>query len=64
MFFKAKWRLSSSVGSSLPKPSTASRHFPDLPADTRLWATLQRVSGVTWGGCVYDAEAILQALHC
>ncbi|HZV04404.1 MAG TPA: YjhG/YagF family D-xylonate dehydratase [Gemmataceae bacterium] len=35
---------------------------PDLPADTRLWAALQRVSGGTWGGCVYDVEAILLAL--
>jgi putative YjhG/YagF family dehydratase len=35
---------------------------PDLPADTRLWAALQRVSGGAWGGCVYDVEAILQAL--
>jgi putative YjhG/YagF family dehydratase len=36
---------------------------PDLPADTRLWAALQRVSGGTWGGCVYDVEAILQRLR-
>jgi putative YjhG/YagF family dehydratase len=36
---------------------------PNLPADTRLWAALQRVSGGTWGGCVYDAEAILAALQ-
>ena len=35
---------------------------PDLPADTRLWAALQSVSGGTWGGCVYDVEAIVQAL--
>lgn len=35
---------------------------PDLPADTRLWAALQRVGGGTWGGCVYDVEAILRAL--
>lgn len=35
---------------------------PDLPADTRLWAALQRVSGGAWGGCVYDVEAILRAL--
>jgi putative YjhG/YagF family dehydratase len=35
---------------------------PDLPADTRLWAALQRVSGGTWGGCVYDVEAILKTL--
>src|SRR5207253_4557392 len=35
---------------------------PDLPADTRLWAALQAVSGGTWGGCVYDVEAIVKAL--
>ncbi|MGH7223546.1 MAG: dihydroxy-acid dehydratase, partial [Gemmataceae bacterium] len=34
----------------------------ELPADTRLWAALQRVSGGTWAGCVYDVEAILKAL--
>lgn len=37
------------------------RH-PRLPADTRLWAALQDVSGGTWGGCVYDVEAILSAI--
>ena len=35
---------------------------PDLPDDTRLWAALQRVSGGTWGGCVYDVEAITATL--
>lgn len=35
---------------------------PALPADTRLWAALQDVSGGTWGGCVYDTEAILRVL--
>jgi xylonate dehydratase len=35
---------------------------PQLPDDTKLWAALQRVSGGTWGGCVYDAEAIVRAL--
>lgn len=35
---------------------------PDLPADTRLWAALQALGGGTWGGCVYDVEAILAAL--
>jgi putative YjhG/YagF family dehydratase len=35
---------------------------PDLPADTRLWAALQQVGGGTWGGCVYDADAIVAAL--
>ena len=29
-----------------------------LPADTRVWATLQDVSGGVWGGCVIDADAI------
>jgi putative YjhG/YagF family dehydratase len=31
---------------------------PALPADTRLWAALQNASGGTWGGCVFDVEAI------
>ena len=35
---------------------------PRLPADTRLWAALQAVSGGTWGGCVYDADRILEVL--
>jgi putative YjhG/YagF family dehydratase len=33
-----------------------------LPADSRLWAALQRVSGGTWGGCVYDVDRIVAAL--
>jgi xylonate dehydratase len=35
---------------------------PELPDDTRLWAALQRVGGGTWGGCVYDVDAIVSAL--
>jgi putative YjhG/YagF family dehydratase len=35
---------------------------PSLPEDTRLWAALQAVSGGTWGGCVYDADAIIERL--
>jgi putative YjhG/YagF family dehydratase len=35
---------------------------PGLPDDTRLWAALQDVSGGTWGGAVYDADAILRVL--
>jgi dihydroxyacid dehydratase/phosphogluconate dehydratase len=31
---------------------------PLLPADTLLWAMLQNASGGTWGGCVYDVDAI------
>jgi putative YjhG/YagF family dehydratase len=33
-----------------------------LPADTRLWAALQRAGGGTWSGCVYDVERILKVL--
>ncbi len=36
--------------------------LPNVPDDTRLWAALQNVSGGTWGGCVYDVEAILAKL--
>ncbi len=36
---------------------------PDLPDDTRLWAALQSIGGGTWGGCVYDTDAILAALE-
>jgi dihydroxyacid dehydratase/phosphogluconate dehydratase len=35
---------------------------PDLPDDTRLWAALQSASGGTWGGCVYDVDAIMKRL--
>jgi xylonate dehydratase len=35
---------------------------PSLPDDTRLWAALQDVSGGSWGGAVYDCEAILKAI--
>jgi putative YjhG/YagF family dehydratase len=43
-----------------PRPDLAPD--PDLPDDTRLWAALQRVSGGTWGGCVYDVASILARL--
>jgi putative YjhG/YagF family dehydratase len=36
---------------------------PELPDDTRLWAALQAVAGGTWGGCVYDTDAIIAALR-
>jgi putative YjhG/YagF family dehydratase len=35
---------------------------PDLPDDTRLWAALQQAGGGTWGGCVYDVDAIAEKL--
>ncbi len=40
-----------------PHPDLAPH--PKLPDDTRLWAALQNASGGTWGGCVYDVDAIL-----
>lgn len=43
-------------------PRTDLQPDPELPADTRLWAALQDVSGGTWGGCVYDVERILEVL--
>jgi putative YjhG/YagF family dehydratase len=33
-----------------------------LPDDTRLWAALVQASGGVWGGCVYDADAIIAQL--
>jgi putative YjhG/YagF family dehydratase len=48
------------LGARAPRPDLA----PDaeISADTRLWAALQQVGGGTWGGCVYDADAIVAAL--
>lgn len=43
-----------------PRPDLAADEH--LPSDTRLWAALQRVGGGTWGGCVYDVDAIVSAL--
>lgn len=43
-----------------PRPDLAPD--PDLPAETRLWAALQDVSGGTWGGSVYDVETIVRVL--
>jgi putative YjhG/YagF family dehydratase len=43
-----------------PRPDLAPD--PDLPADTRLWAALQAAGGGTWGGCVFDVDAIERAL--
>ena len=43
-----------------PRPDLAPH--PNLPDDTRLWAAMQELGGGTWGGCVYDVEAIVQTL--
>ncbi len=39
------------------------RVHPDLPDDTRLWAALQRASGGTWKGCIYDVDRILEVIE-
>jgi hypothetical protein len=44
-----------------PHPELAPH--PALPEDTRLWAALQRASGGTWAGCVYDVDRIVSALE-
>jgi putative YjhG/YagF family dehydratase len=49
------------LASRTPHPDL--RPDPRLPDHTRLWAALQEVSGGTWGGAVYDVEAILRALR-
>ena len=36
---------------------------PELPDDSRLWAALQNASGGTWGGCVFDVDAIIETLE-
>ncbi len=48
------------LSSREPHPSL--RPHEGLPEDTRLWAALQQFGGGTWGGCVYDADAIIKAL--
>jgi putative YjhG/YagF family dehydratase len=48
------------LASRPPHPGLA--EHPALPADTRLWAALQRASGGTWGGCVYDVDRIVELL--
>jgi dihydroxyacid dehydratase/phosphogluconate dehydratase len=43
-----------------PRPDLSAD--PELPDDTRLWAALQQAGGGTWGGCVYDVDAVVSAL--
>jgi len=49
------------LGQRSPHPGLAPH--PALPADTRLWAALQRASGGTWAGCVYDVDRIVATLE-
>ena len=44
-----------------PDPIDLAPH-PELPDDSRLWAALQNASGGTWGGCVFDVDAIIETL--
>ena len=43
-------------------PSVPLRPDPQMPSDTLLWAMLQKAGGGTWGGCVYDTQAIARVL--
>ena len=43
-------------------PRSDLRADPALPVDTKLWAALQHASGGIWGGCVYDADAVMGKL--
>jgi dihydroxyacid dehydratase/phosphogluconate dehydratase len=45
----------------VPRPDL--RPHPSLPADTRLWAALVQASGGVWGGCVYDADRVIERLE-
>jgi putative YjhG/YagF family dehydratase len=49
------------LASRAPRPDLAADR--DIPADTRLWAALQQAGGGTWGGCVYDVDAIVAAIQ-
>jgi putative YjhG/YagF family dehydratase len=40
------------------EPTVELKPDDDLPDETRLWALLQQAGGGTWGGCVYDVDAI------
>jgi xylonate dehydratase len=57
------------VVSVRPEELAARPRHPDLvadprvPTDTRLWAALQNASGGSWGGCVYDADALIARLE-
>lgn len=44
-------------------PSITLHADPQLPADTLLWAVLQKAGGGTWGGCVYDPQAIAKVME-
>ena len=45
------------------KHSESLKPHPKIPDDSRLWASLQDVSGGTWGGCVFDVDQIIKTLE-
>lgn len=49
------------LASRIPHPDL--KEDERMPSDSRLWAALQKVSGGTWGGCVYDVDRIIQVLE-
>jgi putative YjhG/YagF family dehydratase len=49
------------IGARGPRPDLSPD--PQLPDATRVWAALQHVSGGTWGGCVYDADRIIEHIE-
>jgi xylonate dehydratase len=49
------------LATRVPRPDL--HPHPDLPDDTRLWAALVHASGGVWGGCVYDADRIIEELE-
>jgi dihydroxyacid dehydratase/phosphogluconate dehydratase len=44
------------------EPSLPLTPDPQLPDDTKLWALLQQLGGGTWGGCVYDVDALAKVI--
>jgi len=53
--------LGSQILAERPLRSDLTPH-PSLPDDTRLWAAMQEIGGGTWGGCVFDVDAIIETL--
>jgi len=45
------------------EPATPLEPDPDLPGETRMWALLQQLGGGTWGGCVYDVDALERVIQ-
>jgi dihydroxyacid dehydratase/phosphogluconate dehydratase len=60
-----RMKLEGSINLLVDESEMAARPFrddlapdPELPPQTRLWASLQNASGGAWAGCVFDAEEI------